>query len=59
MSSNRQQARVNESITLGKYLTALYMLSKKYHRSKPEFFRTIFGGYHCLMGDFMHEDRWL
>lgn len=59
MSSNIQQSEVNVSFTLGKCLTALYMLSKKYHRSMPVFFRTIFGSYHCLMGDLMHEDRWL
>ena len=46
------------NITLGKCLTTLYNLSKKYVHSKPEFFRMLFGGYHKWQGELVHEAGW-
>lgn len=48
-----------DDITLGKYLTALYMLSRQYCHSRLEFFRLLFGGYHKLQGELAREEAWL
>lgn len=48
-----------KNITLGRCLTTLYTLSKKYVHSMPEFFRMLFGGYHKWQGDVTQEEGWL
>lgn len=48
-----------DKLTLGHWLTTLYLLANQYCHSRLDFFRLFFAGYHKLQGEVACEEMWV